>query len=366
VRVDDVATILFSSGSTGEPKGGMLTHFNIDSNVEALAQAFRTTIYDKILGVLPLFHSFGYTATLWFAAIEGLATVWHPSPTDASAIGELVERHRVTFLLATPTLLSIYLRRCTPAQFGTLRVVLAGAEKLSDRMVTAFEDYFGIKPLEGYGATECSPVIAASTPDFRAPGFYQPGWRRGAVGQPIPGVTVRVVAPETFEPLPPGREGLLLVRGPNVMKGYLDRPDLTAQVIRDGWYVTGDLAQVDEDGFIKITDRASRFSKIGGEMVPHGRIEEELHKAADLDPPAFAVTSLPDPSRGERLAVLHTLGAAEIPPLLQKLAAAGLPNLFIPRADHFVHVNELPLLGTGKIDLRAVKQKAYEALGERT
>jgi acyl-[acyl-carrier-protein]-phospholipid O-acyltransferase/long-chain-fatty-acid--[acyl-carrier-protein] ligase len=364
VKVDDVVTILFSSGSTGEPKGVMLTHFNIDSNVEALAQAFRTTIYDRILGILPLFHSFGYTATLWFPTIEGLSTVWHPSALDVGAIGELVERHRVTFLLATPTLLSMFLRRCTPAQFGTLRVVLTGAEKLSDRLVTAFEDFFGIKPLEGYGATECSPVVATSTPDFRAPGFYQPGWRRGTVGQPIPGVTVRVVTPETFEPLPPGQEGLLLVRGPNVMKGYLGRDELTAQTVRDGWYVTGDLAQVDEDGFIKITDRASRFSKIGGEMVPHGRIEEELHKAANLDSPSFVVTGVPDESKGERLAVLHTLTHDEIPPLLQKLAAAGLPNLFIPRLDSFVGVAELPLLGTGKIDLRAVKQKAQEALND--
>jgi len=362
VRVDDVATILFSSGSTGEPKGVMLTHFNVDSNVEALAQAFRTTIDDKILGVLPLFHSFGYTATLWFAAIEGLATVWHPSPTDASAIGELVERHRVTFLLSTPTLLAIYLRRCTPAQFGTLRVVLAGAEKLPDRLVTAFEDWFGIKPLEGYGATECSPVVAASTPDFRAAGFYQAGWRRGTVGQPLPGVTVRVVQPETFEALPPGKEGLLLVRGPNVMKGYLGRDDLTAQAIRDGWYVTGDLAQVDEDGFIKITDRVSRFSKIGGEMVPHGRIEEELHKQANLIVPTFVVTAVPDATRGERLAVLHTLPATEIEPLLERMAGSGLPNLFLPRLDHFVQVAELPLLGTGKIDLRAAKQKAVEVL----
>jgi acyl-[acyl-carrier-protein]-phospholipid O-acyltransferase/long-chain-fatty-acid--[acyl-carrier-protein] ligase len=343
----------------------MLTHFNVDSNVEALAQAFRTTIDDKILGVLPLFHSFGYTATLWFSAIEGLATVWHPSPSDASAIGELVERHRVTFLLSTPTLLAIYRRRCTPAQFGTLRVVLAGAEKLPDRLVTAFEDYFGIKPLEGYGATECSPVIAASTPDYRAAGFYQAGWRRGTVGQPVPGVTVRVVEPENFETLPPGKEGLLLVRGPNVMKGYLGRDDLTAKAIRDGWYVTGDLAQVDEDGFIRITDRMSRFSKIGGEMVPHGRIEEELHKAAGVDVPSFIVTALPDEAKGERLAVLHTLPTAEIEPLLKKLAGSGLPNLFLPRLDHFVPVAELPVLGTGKLDLRAAKQKALEALAER-
>ncbi len=363
VAVDDVATVIFSSGSTGEPKGVLLSHFNVDANVEALAQAFRTTQDDRFLGVLPFFHSFGFTATLWFPACKGLSTVFHPSPIDAPAIGPLVERHHVTFLLATPTLLSIYLRRCTPAQFGSLRLVLAGAERLPERLADAFEDHFGIRPLEGYGATECAPVIAASTFDFRAPGFYQPGWRRGFVGQPIPGVTVRVVDPESFAPLPPDTQGLLLVKGPNVMKGYLDRPDLTEKALRDGWYVTGDLALVDEDGFVKIADRLARFSKIGGEMVPHGRVEDELHKAAGTTTPTFAVTALPDERKGERLAVVHTLAAERVAEVLARLAGAGLPNLFLPRADAFVKVDALPQLGTGKLDLRAVKRIAAEALG---
>jgi acyl-[acyl-carrier-protein]-phospholipid O-acyltransferase/long-chain-fatty-acid--[acyl-carrier-protein] ligase len=364
VTVDDLVTVIFSSGSTGEPKGVMLSHFNVDSNVESLAQAFRTTQHDKFLGVLPLFHSFGFTATLWFPACKGLATVFHPSPIDAAAVGPLVERHHVTFLLTTPTLLSLYMRRCTPAQLGSLRLVLAGAERLPDRLVAAFEDQFGIRPLEGYGATECSPVIAASTPDFRSPGFYQPGFRRGFVGQPIPGVTVRVVDPETFSPLPPNTQGMLLVRGPNVMQGYLGRPDLTAKALRDGWYVTGDLARVDEDGFVQIGDRLSRFSKIGGEMVPHARIEDELHRAANATIPTFAVTALPDEKKGERLAVLHTLDESRVPDLVAKLGAAGLPNLFVPRADQFVRVEKLPLLATGKVDLRTVKAIAAERLGE--
>jgi len=362
VKPDDLVTILFSSGSTGEPKGVLLSHFNVDSNVAALAQSFHTTKADRILGILPLFHSFGYTATLWFPACQGLATVFHPSPIDAPAIGTLAEKHRVTFLLATPTLLSIYLRRLAPAHFGSLRLVLAGAEKLTETLANAFEDHFGIRPLEGYGATECAPLIAASTHDFRAPGFWQPGWRRGSVGQAAPGIALRVVDPETFALLPPGEQGLLLVRGPNVMEGYLGRPDLTAKALRDGWYVTGDLARVDEDGFLTITDRVARFSKIGGEMVPHGRIEEELHRAAGVDVPIFAVTALPDPRKGERLAVVHTFAQERVPELLAKLAAGGLPNLFLPRADHFVHVDALPLLGTGKLDLRTVKRLAEQAL----
>ena len=366
VKPDDLVTVLFSSGSTGEPKGVMLTHFNIDSNVAALAQSYRTTHDDRLLGILPLFHSFGFTATLWFPACQGLATIFHPSPTDAAAIGELVERHRVTFLLATPTLLSLFLRRVTPASFGSVRLVLAGAEKLSEALADAFFDHFGIRPLEGYGATECAPLIASCTHDFRAPGFWQPGWRRGSVEQPAPDITLRVVDPETFALRGPDEEGLLLVHGPNVMAGYLGRPDLTAQVLRDGWYVTGDLARVDTDGFLTITDRLSRFSKIGGEMVPHGKIEEELHKAAGVNVPTFVVTAIPDDKKGERLAVIHTLASERVPELLAKLAAAGLPNLFLPRADAFVKVDALPLLGSGKLDLRSVKRLAEAALATTT
>lgn len=361
--LDDVVTVIFSSGSTGDPKGVLLTHFNLQANLEAAAQVFPIQPTDRLLGILPFFHSFGYMATLWLAANRGMGVVFHPTPLEASAIGELVERYRVTFLIATPTFLQLYLRRCTPEQFGSLRVVLTGAEKLPERLAQAFEDRFGIRPLEGYGTTECAPVIAVSGLGFRAPGFYQPGVRRGHVGHPLPGISVRIVDPDTFESLSPGTPGMLLVKGPNVMRGYLGRDDLTAQVMRDGWYITGDIAVLDEDGFLQITDRLSRFSKIGGEMVPHGRLEEALQEAAGVDMQAFAVTAIPDERKGERLAVLHTLDEAAIPGILEKVAASGLPNLFIPRRDHFVKVDKLPVLGTGKLDLRGVKQIAMESLG---
>lgn len=360
-EVDDVATVIFSSGSTGEPKGVLLSHFNVASNVQAAAQIFRLEPDDRLLGILPLFHSFGYLS-LWVATTQNIGVVLHPSPLDVGAIGELVQRYRVTLLLATPTFLQIYLRRCTPAQFGSLRIVLAGAEKLSERLVQAFEDHFGIRPLEGYGTTECAPVVAASTLDYRAAGLFQPGSRRGFVGQPLPGVSVRIVDPDTFALLPPMAPGLLLVKGPNVMRGYLNRDDLTAKVMRDGWYVTGDMALVDEDGFLRITDRLSRFSKIGGEMVPHGRVEEALQEAAGASEQVFAVTAVPDEKKGERLAVLHTLDAAVLPGILDKVAASGLPNLFIPRREQFVKVEKLPILGTGKLDLREIKRIAAEAL----
>ncbi len=361
--MDDVATVIFSSGSTGEPKGVELTHFNILSNVEGVSQVFSIQPTDRLLGILPFFHSFGYTATLWFAATHGMGVVFHPSPLDVGTIGDLVERYRITFLIATPTFLQLYLRRCTPEQFGSLRLVLTGAEKLPERLAQAFEDKFGIRPVEGYGTTECAPIIAVSGMGFRTAGFYQVAARRGHVGQPLPGMAIRIVDPESFERLPPGTPGMLLVKGSNVMRGYLGRPDLTAGVMRDGWYVTGDIAVMGEDGFLQITDRLARFSKIGGEMVPHGRVEEALHDAAAVDTQVFAVTGIPDERKGERLAVLHTLDEAAIPGILEQVATQGLPNLFLPRRDHFLKVDTLPVLGSGKLDLRQVKRIALERLG---
>jgi acyl-[acyl-carrier-protein]-phospholipid O-acyltransferase/long-chain-fatty-acid--[acyl-carrier-protein] ligase len=238
--------------------------------------------------------------------------------------------------------------------------VVVGAEKLPERLALAFEDRFGIRPLEGYGATECSPVVSVNTRDFRAPGFRQIGAKRGRIGHPLPGVSVRIVDPDTREPLAAGTPGLLLVRGPNVMKGYLGKPEKTAEVLEDGWYVTGDIAAEDEDGFLAITDRLSRFSKIGGEMVPHIKIEEQLHELAGVTDQRFVVTSVPDGKKGERLVVLHTLPAEELEPVLERLGECGLPNLWIPRPNQFFAVEELPHLGTGKLDLRRVKEMALE------
>ena len=359
---DDPATIIFSSGSTGDPKGVVLSHYNIASNTEAIAQVFPIDASDRILGILPFFHSFGYTSTLWLAANVGIGVVFQPNPLDVKTIGEQVRENRVTFLIGTPTFLRMYLRRLDPGSFGSLRLVMTGAEKLPEPLADAFEDHFGIRPLEGYGVTECSPVIAVSIPNFRAPGTFQSGSRRGSVGHALPGIATRVVDPDTFEPLPPDTPGMLLVRGPNTMQGYLGRPDLTAEVMRDGWYVTGDIVKIDTDGYITIHDRLSRFSKIGGEMVPHGRVEDALHEILSTEERVFAVTAIADEKKGEALAVLHTLNQDDIPGLVKKLGDTGLPNLFIPRPTHFVQVEELPMLGTGKLDLRATKRIAAEAL----
>jgi len=358
--LDDLATIIFSSGSTGDPKGVMLTHYNIAANIEQMGQTFSFDRGDTLLGVLPFFHSFGFTVTLWLPPVLGVSVVYHPSPLDLAAISELVRDYQVTFLMATPTFLQAYMRRCSPEDFGSLEFVLVGAEKLPERVALAFEDRFGIRPLEGYGATECSPVVAVNTKDFRGPGFRQVGAKRGSIGHPLPGISVRIVDPETQEPVPVGNAGLLIVRGPNVMQGYLGKPEKTAEVLRDGWYVTGDIAAQDEDGFLTITDRLSRFSKIGGEMVPHVKVEERLHEIAGLTEQAFVVTGVPDEKKGERLVVLHVLKQEELKAALEKLPESGLPNLWMPRASQFFFVEELPHLGTGKLDLRRVRELAIQ------
>jgi acyl-[acyl-carrier-protein]-phospholipid O-acyltransferase/long-chain-fatty-acid--[acyl-carrier-protein] ligase len=363
VTRDQVATILFSSGSTGEPKGVMLSHGNVHANCDGVAQLIPLDHHDRLLGVLPLFHSFGNMA-LWYAVQQGASIVFHPNPLDAAAVGEIVARDRATILLATPTFLQLYLRRCEPGQFGSLRIVLTGAEKLTDELADAFADRFGIRPIQGYGATETAPAVAISAPGYRAAGFYQAGTRRGSVGRPLPGVTVRIVDPETKAERAIGESGLVLVRGANVMRGYLGRDDLTAAALHDGCYVTGDIGRLDEDGFLFLTDRLSRFSKIGGEMVPHCVVEEHLQACSGKTERAFAVCGVPDARKGERLMVLTTLAASEVADVVKRLATRGLPALFVPRADQFVVAAALPVLGTGKLDLRKVKELCLAASGE--
>ncbi len=360
IGLDSLATIIFSSGSTGDPKGVMLTHYNIISNIEQVGQAFDLTHKDKVLGILPFFHSFGFTVTLGLPAVYGVGAVFHPNPLDAAGIGALVGQYGVTFLVSTPTFLQAYMRRCTPEDFGSLQFVIAGAEKLPQRVALAFEDRFGIRPLEGYGCTECSPAVAVNTRDYRAPGFRQVGAKRGTIGHPLPGVSVRILHPETLEPQPAGQPGLLLVRGPNVMQGYLGRPEKTAEVLRDGWYTTGDIAAEDEDGFLVITDRLSRFSKIGGEMVPHVRVEDKLHELAGATEQVFVVSGVPDEKKGERLVVLHTLPEEKLKETVDKLGESGLPNLWAPRPNQFFRVEKLPYLGSGKLDLRRLRDLALE------
>jgi acyl-[acyl-carrier-protein]-phospholipid O-acyltransferase/long-chain-fatty-acid--[acyl-carrier-protein] ligase len=356
VTPDTLATIIFSSGSTGVPKGVMLSHLNILSNIESMVQLFWLGRHDCITGVLPFFHSFGFTVTIWLPLITGCRAIYHPNPTDAKAIGALVEKYQGTFLLSTPTFCASYSRHCTREQLGSLRFVLVGAEKLREPVAAAFREAFDLDLLEGYGCTEMSPVVAVNSPDFEADHEKQLGNKPGTVGHPVPGVAVKVVDPNTFETRPPGIEGLLLVKGLNRMLGYLNLPEQTAEVLHDGWYITGDIAMIDDEGFIKITDRLSRFSKIGGEMVPHLKVEEALYSV--LPDCRCAVAGIPDANRGERLVLLYTNNGVRPAELWHALAQTDLPRLWLPKQENIYPVDALPTLGTGKLDLRGVKAMA--------
>ena len=355
---DSLATVIFSSGSTGAPKGVMLSHYNIISNIDAVTQVFCIGPRDRMIGVLPFFHSFGFTVTIWLPLLVGCGVAYHPNPTDARAIGELVAKYKGTFLLSTPTFCASYARKCTREELASLRYVLVGAEKLRASVAKAFAEAFGKELLEGYGATEMSPAVAVNRPDFPAGRDTQIGNKPGTVGHPLPGVAVRVVNPLSFEPLPPNQEGLLLVKGPNRMLGYLGQPERTAEVLRDGWYVTGDIGAIDDDGFLRITDRLSRFSKIGGEMVPHLKVEEAVYRVLGDAP--CCVTGIPDEQKGERLAVLYTRPDVTPADLWRRLSETDLPPLWRPKRESIFQVDALPALGTGKLDLRQVKATAQE------
>jgi acyl-[acyl-carrier-protein]-phospholipid O-acyltransferase/long-chain-fatty-acid--[acyl-carrier-protein] ligase len=314
--------------------------------------------------MLPFFHSFGYTVTLWGALLAGATTVYHHDPRAAKEIGDLARTHGTTLMAATATFLRLYMRRCQPEDFKTMRLLVCGAEKLPPPLIEEFQAKFGVTPREGYGCTELSPVVSVNIPDETVNGVTQVGTRVGTIGHPLPGVACRVVDPESDQPKALGEDGLLLVTGPNVMKGYLGRDDLTQKAVRAGWYVTGDMGRIDPDGFVTLTGRLARFAKIGGEMVPLELIEEEMHKALGTAERVVAVVAVADKKRGERLVVLHLSDPGTgVKTILKQLGERGLPNLWIPDERDCYTISEFPVLGSGKLDLKRLKDLAEERLG---
>ncbi len=368
VHPDDPAAILFSSGSEGEPKGVMLSHRNIVANARQIADVLNTRDGDVVLSALPLFHAFGLTVTTLMPLVEGIPLACHPDPTDAPGIGRTVATYRATILCGTSTFLRLYTRstRVHPLMFDSLRVVVAGAERLAPDVREAFRLKFGKDVLEGYGATETTPVAAVNLPDQLDTRYWlvQCGQRPGTVGLPLPGTAIRIVDPQTLVELPAGTDGLILIGGVQVMLGYLGDAERTAAAIveLDGgrWYRSGDKGHVDEDGFVTIVDRYSRFAKIGGEMVSLGAVEALARSVlADADIDLVAV-NLPDAKKGERI-VLLVAAPLDTDALGRTLQAAAGNALMVP-AD-IACIEAVPRLGSGKTDFTAARQLARAMAG---
>ncbi len=357
---DDLATIIFSSGSTGEQKGIMLSHHNIISNIESFLMIYHFKSSDKMCAVLPFFHSFGFTATLWCPLLQGFAAHYHPNPLEGEIIAKIVKEEKLTIILSTPTFLMTYLRKATKNDFASLRLVIAGAEKLRKETSDSFYAKFGIRPIEGYGATELSPVGTANVPDITNQTINQIGTKENSIGHPIPGIAMRITDIDTGIPLPPDKEGMLEVKGANVMLGYLNNLELTKSVMHEGWYVTGDIAKIDQDGFVFIHDRLSRFSKIGGEMVPHMLIEDEIITKLKLPPHTIFIASAPDHKRGEQLVVIFIPEVVSKDQLRDIIHDSQIPNLWKPRRHNYLAIEKMPIAGSGKLDMRSLTKIAQE------
>ncbi len=351
-RPEQVAMIIFSSGTTGDPKGVELTHRAILANTDAVMPHMGLVPgVDSITNPLPLFHAFGLLPGLWLALVHGSLVAAQADPRDGKALGELVARARTTFLISTPTFVRGYMRRIEPEQIQSLRFVVVGAERCPEELKTAFKERYGIGLLEGYGATEVGPAVAINTPTDS---------RDGTVGRPLPGVELLTMHPETHEILPPGTPGLIVVRTPARLRGYLDRPDLTERVLIHGGYNTGDMGRIDADGYLTITGRLARFAKIGGEMVPLDNVEDALARwvqARHGEAYEVAIGAAASPRRGEKLIVMHT-GVPDPPEAMIEGAFGDLPQIFKPKPADFFAVDAIPLLGTGKRDLAAIKHLA--------
>jgi acyl-[acyl-carrier-protein]-phospholipid O-acyltransferase/long-chain-fatty-acid--[acyl-carrier-protein] ligase len=362
----DEAVLLFTSGSSGDPKGVILSHRNLVGNVAQFRIVLEATKEDLILASLPFFHSFGCTVTLWFPLIDGVRVVTYPNPLEAAKCAELIDEYRVTVILAAPTFLRGYLRKATRSQLKTVRLTITGAEKLPRHLAETFEEKLGKEVYEGYGLTETSPVVSVNLPDPAKPRrgeTFQPGNRAGSVGKLVPGLAAEIRDPETGSKLSLHEQGMLWLRGPNIFEGYLGDPQRTGDILESGWLKTGDLARFDEDGFLFIEGRLSRFSKIGGEMVPHETVEHKIAAALSLSPEGertIAIAAVVDEQKGEALVLLTTIPIDQAS-LRTHLQQAGVPNLWIPKTIR--RVEKIPVLATGKLDLRGCAELA--AAGEK-
>lgn len=359
------AGLLFTSGSSGEPKGVVLSHRNILANCTQISSLAILPETCSLLGCLPVFHSFGFTVTLWYPMLRGCQIVTVPSPLETRKIIDAIHHEKATVLLGAPTFIRPLLKKAAPRELRSLDLIVTGAEKLPDDLYRSFLENFHIEILQGYGLTETTPASNINQPDppvVLSTNEPQMGKRFGTVGRMMPGMTARIVDPDTGVELPLTETGMVLFRGANVFAGYLKDPGKTELAFRDRWFVTGDLGRFDEEGFLRIEGRMSRFSKIGGEMIPHGTVEQKIVEAfgwAHAESPTVFVVGVPDAIKGEALVLLTTRDVT--PELLRtRLGETGLPNLWVPK--QIKRVEKIPMLGTGKTDLKKCRELALEGV----
>jgi len=364
VSLDDTATILFSSGSEGTPKGVELSHRNLVGNIKQVSAMLNPDDKDVILGSLPIFHTFGLTVTTLLPLCEGIFVVATPDPTDGFTIGKLSVRYRVTIIFGTSTLFRLYVknRKLHPLMFESVRLVVAGAEKLKEDVKRAFRHKFAIDIYEGYGATETSPVVSVNMPNRLDLDTFQViiGTHKESVGQPIPGTIVKIVNPDTLEELPVGEDGLIIVGGVQVMKGYLNNPKKSSEAIVEidniRYYKTGDKGHLNESGFITIVDRYSRFAKVGGEMVSLSALEDSIASLFD-EPIELIATALSDEKKGEKIILLYS-AEISLDEIKAKINNSSIPPLIRP--SKIYQLDAIPKLASGKMDLLKAKRVAKE------
>jgi acyl-[acyl-carrier-protein]-phospholipid O-acyltransferase/long-chain-fatty-acid--[acyl-carrier-protein] ligase len=345
---DDNLVILFTSGSEKDPKAVQLTHRNIVSNIENFSTVYEMSDRDIVLANLPYFHVFGLTVNLWTPLFHGMTIVSYANPLDYKMICTIVREEKPTIMVGTPSFLWGYLRKSEPGDFESIRVVVSGADKCPDALRTEFYEKHGMTLYEGYGATETSPVVSVNTPEYNKP---------GSIGKVLPNVQVRIENFETGEDCRPGEIGRIMVKGDLVMKGYLDDFEETSMRIRYGWYDTGDMGFLDEDGFLWHSGRLKRFVKIGGEMISLVKVEDVLEKVLPENV-SCSVVEVPDALKGVKIVAVVTQKVDE--KKIVKLMSEQLPNIALPK--QFIVIEELPKMGSGKIDFRSVAEMVTERL----
>jgi acyl-[acyl-carrier-protein]-phospholipid O-acyltransferase/long-chain-fatty-acid--[acyl-carrier-protein] ligase len=356
------AGLLFTSGSSGEPKGVVLTHRNLLANCWQIASLSILPSSASILACLPVFHSFGFTVGIWYPLLRGCRVVTVPSPLETRKIIDAIREEECSVWIAAPTFARPVLKKADRRDLRTLHILVTGAERLPEDLAAYSREKFHLEIMQGYGLTETTPVAGVNQPDppvVTDTGEAQAGQRAGSIGRLLPGMSARVLDPETMVEKVESSTGLIVLSGPNVFAGYLDNPEKTAAAFHNGWFVTGDLGRFDDDGFLFIEGRLSRFSKIGGEMVPHGTIEQKLVEVFGLEGAegyVVFVAGVPDPAKGEQLVLLTTRPELTAEAVRERLASSGVTNLWIPKAVKLVEA--IPVLGTGKLDLKAAKALA--------